>query len=274
MAGEAGSSQRICGICGDDCSAKPRIKDASGRYFCKACVAAKEAAAGGAKAGAGAVAGAGVAAGGGAAARVQQAPDERSIMAKLVDESVSQSAHVCPGCRRPLRPEAVLCTACGFNRQTTSVVQTTVLKPKEVKGPKAKRRIRIDPSFSVLVSLVVYGVLLAACFANEVFIPITYAVISLTFFVVQIITIVSAFKDHDVGWGVVGILGFFLPCLGLGFLYYALVVTGRDYLKGLWLVNIVGVLAIVAVAVMTGVDPRSYIDQPDSSAQPSSVGSP
>ena len=32
-----GSGTKICAICGEDCSARPRVKDPKGRYFCRAC---------------------------------------------------------------------------------------------------------------------------------------------------------------------------------------------------------------------------------------------
>lgn len=40
MAGAPSGSQKICIKCGADCAGKPRVKDASGRYACKSCVAA------------------------------------------------------------------------------------------------------------------------------------------------------------------------------------------------------------------------------------------
>ncbi|MEM9082773.1 MAG: hypothetical protein AAGB34_04190 [Planctomycetota bacterium] len=30
-------SEKICRLCGEDCSDRPRIKDAKGHYACKAC---------------------------------------------------------------------------------------------------------------------------------------------------------------------------------------------------------------------------------------------
>lgn len=128
MAGDAGTTAKVCGICKLDCSARPRTKDAQGRYFCKACLdkqGAKPAAAPAT-----------------AAKPRRQEPtsdpaelNDQNLMAMLVDESLSKAAANCPGCRRPFKADAVLCTHCGFNRQTAQVTQTQLLKAELPKEP-------------------------------------------------------------------------------------------------------------------------------------------
>jgi len=135
MAGEADSKAKICGICGTDVTSKSRVKDAQGNYFCKACIDKQQ---GGAKAPApGAPKAAGKAPAPASASR-----DEMNVMAKLINESVSKNATSCPGCRRPMKDTAIICTNCGFNRQTSQVVQTEIKKAESStdKSKSGKKR--------------------------------------------------------------------------------------------------------------------------------------
>jgi predicted Zn-ribbon and HTH transcriptional regulator len=110
---------KICIRCGDDCSDRPRLKDANGRYMCKAC-AARE----------------------GRAPPVPAAPAERAIPATTVaprtpadlgpitlddnadnadDASAiplaSDTPSPCPKCKATMPAGAVLCVACGHGSE-------------------------------------------------------------------------------------------------------------------------------------------------------------
>jgi hypothetical protein len=103
---------KICIHCGEDCSARPRTKDAQGRYACKGCHEKALAA---------------------AAARQKQAAtvpasepdvfdtgDDGAFAASLVS-GVSIKApetQMCESCGAAIRVDAVVCTSCGYNRQT------------------------------------------------------------------------------------------------------------------------------------------------------------
>jgi predicted amidophosphoribosyltransferase len=153
------SPAKTCAICRQDCTNKPRVKDAQGHYFCRDCVEKKKAAQQN-----------------GAQAKPASRPavavdDERGIMARLVDDSVSKSPNVCPGCRRPLRPETVVCTQCGFNRQTSQVVTTQVLKSEAVKAAKATGRQSRRALMAVFLVILVALILLAVLYSQGVIDP-------------------------------------------------------------------------------------------------------
>ncbi len=227
MPQEPGSTAKLCGICGRDCSSKPRIKDAQGRYFCRECVEKKQRAKGAAPAASATPAGARPPTGKPQAA----APaDQQSLMARLVDESVGSAAGRCPGCGRPLKPDAVICTQCGFHRAAGQVITTQVQKPaadtsreKSSGGDSALK----SPAAVSLISLVVLGGLLAGAMSN--------GQLLLPYFLVQ-----SAF---GLGVGIYLLIRAFSDSIGQGFLclclpFYALYfVYGRcqdGYLKGLF----------------------------------------
>src|SRR4051812_34500135 len=116
MSSPAGASGKVCVACGQDCSARPRTKDAQGRYTCKACadrLAAKR------QAGRPAAPLAGAADDG-----PDDGPDDAAIMAALVkDTPASTLTESCPSCGSGLISGAVVCTICGFNKATGKAVK-------------------------------------------------------------------------------------------------------------------------------------------------------
>jgi ribosomal protein L40E len=110
------SQPKICGICGRDCSAKPRIRDPRGRYFCRECY---EAALQRKRAG---------------AQHDQPPPEPHPASSALeeepnvLDDLIAQSApsptsadassYTCPRCGAPHGLTAVICTNCGYNLRT------------------------------------------------------------------------------------------------------------------------------------------------------------
>ncbi|USN98279.1 MAG: hypothetical protein H6810_08830 [Phycisphaeraceae bacterium] len=101
----SGPGSKVCVICGQDCSGKPRIKDAYGHYACKACVEAKEGHAHHA-----------------APAEPEPAADDGFGLGDFYEEPQTMEAPVatmmCPGCGSPVEAEAVVCTRCGINVKT------------------------------------------------------------------------------------------------------------------------------------------------------------
>lgn len=102
--------QKICVICGEDCSGRPRIQDRKGRYYCKDCYEQARQA---------------------HQARKQapvtptppqaEEPDAYSLLSEVIDETSPAPrapAHFCPNCGNTMLAGAVLCTKCGHNVQT------------------------------------------------------------------------------------------------------------------------------------------------------------
>lgn len=102
---------KICQICAEDCSARPRVKDSKGRYYCKACA---EAASGRRSpiippaddtpphdAGAD------------VARQIAQEYADDEIAVEPVDDTPRDQT--CPICMRPLAPDTGRCHACGYD---------------------------------------------------------------------------------------------------------------------------------------------------------------
>ncbi len=119
------STTKVCAVCKQDCSAKPRVKDPAGRYFCKACHAtlqsqvAKQPQA--------------------AVAPAQQQDQDldwnTDDLASLQAIDTTESTFAtCPSCSSPMGRAAIICPGCGFNK-------TTGKKPKPVKQAAESARI-------------------------------------------------------------------------------------------------------------------------------------
>ena len=116
---ESGTESVVCSRCGKDCSQGRRAKDAKGRPVCGACVD-KAKAAGGAK----------------------PAPDANAdFMSKLIADSPRLTQPACPQCGDPFPAASIICTHCGYNRETGKNLRTrfgTIAAPKEKNEPKKK----------------------------------------------------------------------------------------------------------------------------------------
>lgn len=124
---------KICGICAEDCSERPRIKDRKGRYFCKACVAERTAAR---ATGAGVIAAAPQAEpaqnaqfeldDGGAFELDDAEPGARPLPIDML--SHAKPAAQCPGCARTMPPGARICVSCGYDMEKGIQSSTMVEK--------------------------------------------------------------------------------------------------------------------------------------------------
>jgi hypothetical protein len=105
---------KTCGICGEDCSNRPRTKDAKGRYFCKACYertqgngnVAKE------RIRAAAIAGA----------------STNPLEMLLERQPAAPAMSACPACRSPMPVGSMVCVSCGYNMRTGAATSVTVKK--------------------------------------------------------------------------------------------------------------------------------------------------
>ncbi|MEZ6242959.1 MAG: hypothetical protein R3B57_07945 [Phycisphaerales bacterium] len=116
--------QRICRICGQDCSDRPRVKDAKGRYYCRACAES-------------------------VAARKKTAPppppdpepldlsldepDDIAIEPEV--EPPRRAAGLCPFCARPLAPDTGRCPGCGYDPAQGLESSQRVRTPRGAKKP-------------------------------------------------------------------------------------------------------------------------------------------
>lgn len=119
------SSAKTCVVCGQDCAGKPRVKDKTGRYFCKPC---HEKAMSRATAKQAAPVAAAVAADD--AADGFSGFDNAAILADLDTQPAMAvaSGPQCGGCGMPMALGAVICTSCGFNTATGKGAKIKVTK--------------------------------------------------------------------------------------------------------------------------------------------------
>lgn len=235
-------AKKVCVVCGEDCSARPRVKDPEGRYMCKACLPARQGAVAGAKGGVGAAAGV-------AAAPVAVAAAARGddVLGQLVEEVVSARGEPCPACSAPMNRDQVICVKCGFSiargRQLRTHVQSA---PKEARG---RRKVEMPALSSTLVGPSIAGVMVLLGIAALASPPLTllyYFALAVLGLGAWIYYIVAAFSDGDTGWGIMA----FVPVLGIVTFIYALFLTQRPNLKWLYatmLLGTVGLLIIMSV---------------------------
>ncbi len=172
---QTGATAKVCVICGQDCSGKPRVKDQQGRYSCKSCqeAALKKAAA--AKP---------------AAPRPVAKPapvpapepepafdsfDNAAILADLEsapDAVAISSAETCPACGAPAAPGAMVCLNCGFNKASGKAGKVKVSKEGAgagaVAGAASKILIQANP-IAWVVGGVIGGAIGAAIWAFVVY---------------------------------------------------------------------------------------------------------
>lgn len=244
-------SAKICTVCREDCSSRPRTKDLQGRYTCKSCLER------------------GAAAKPSTPARPAPAappppppiPLEDDVPASFWNDLPAQSAAAmvpCPNCSAQLTADAVICLSCGHNRQTG--------KAKKIRVGTAKRE-RSGGGFSPSISPNVVAAVLLVAFGGSFFLAVGSEGAALAYYgasvilalVAWITTIVTAFMDKRIGWGIAAILAW-VPFVGLAVLYYALCLSGRPWVRMLMAVAfIVGCLAAIALRISgfdwAGVEP-------------------
>lgn len=129
---------KLCGICGEDCSDRPRVKDRRGRYFCKSCAMAK------------------AAAGKGQGKAVAAASPVHEAAAPIVEDAydlddpgggalpVDMLSHArqqkgCPVCMRTLAPDARICVGCGYDIEK-GIQSSTLVEKAAGKGKDRNKR--------------------------------------------------------------------------------------------------------------------------------------
>ena len=163
--------QKVCVICKEDCSARPRVRDERGRYACRACLKANSEAKSKAKQPAAAPAAVSVAASGNDDL-LDQGFDDAGGGFSLESAYSGHEAPAaptgapCPACSAPVAEGSVVCLACGTNVQSGKKMATKVRKEPGV-GMKAAGAVGTAVATPVLwtVGGLVGGLLGAALWA-------------------------------------------------------------------------------------------------------------
>lgn len=116
--------EKVCGICGEDCSAKPRVKDRRGRYFCKSC-AMERAARGDDRAGTP------------NAGRSDARPESATLPIEILEQAREQKG--CPVCMRTLPVGARICVSCGYDVKR-GIQSSTLIEKTAGRGRNRKKR--------------------------------------------------------------------------------------------------------------------------------------
>jgi hypothetical protein len=248
MSDQPASSSKVCGSCGADVTSAPRVKDAKGNYFCRECAAKKQA-----------ELSKKVNKSAGAPAAGAPLGGDPDIMAKLVADSVTQGANACPACRRPWKEGAVICTGCGFSKQTghmvgTQIRQAEIVKEKTPKIVGGKGGRRGGKKFAgahwkvCLAVLIVYAVGFGLMVMDtQEFGPIFMIG---TMIYAGIIRIFAAFDAYSEGDSILKAV--FVFVCDLYMLYYCALETENDLLKGTAWAYIILILMVVIGAFALG----------------------
>jgi hypothetical protein len=131
------SPAKTCVVCGQDCTDRPRVKDNRGRYFCQPCfqkLEQKQKAAAPPQAVAVAAAAKAPAAKPAARSAPAGGPDLLSDLATMAAAApAAEIERNCPACSKPLAPNAIFCTNCGYNIQTGQRVSVQAMKATKVR---------------------------------------------------------------------------------------------------------------------------------------------
>lgn len=152
----APSSGKICQMCKQDCSAKPRTKDADGKYWCNECMAKRAAA----KPAAASPAARPAPAARPGAGQANSAPDYLWGGA-----STAAKGAPCPSCKTFMKEGSELCTQCGFSVKAGRRLGTKITKEKGKLSDSAAGRAALGGA-SLMLWLIVGGVACVACFAG------------------------------------------------------------------------------------------------------------
>ncbi|MBN1344803.1 MAG: hypothetical protein JXQ73_19070 [Phycisphaerae bacterium] len=179
MSGEPSRPGKVCRICGQDCSGRPRTKDRKGNYYCKACYdrAVKERSA--AKLAAATARPHQVRQ---AEASAEPASEPAVTEEQFHEESTSESPLLtelsafeqsgepvdveqgrCTHCGSPMPGGAILCTRCGYNVQTGKQAEVGV-GPLDADKPKATAVAVLGKGFKAAGSFLL-GCVLSGTFA-------------------------------------------------------------------------------------------------------------
>ncbi|MFG0284309.1 MAG: hypothetical protein ACF8R7_07790 [Phycisphaerales bacterium JB039] len=232
---------KVCRICGQDCSTRPRVKDPQGNYYCKTCLEAHQAK---------------------QKAQAPPPPEEPEgfdLGAQLggdpgddlggydLAEAVGDSEPAagagggCPNCGAPMAASAALCVNCGYSPAGGKGVKTTVSverepkvrKPRSGAGAAMLSGLFDESPILPIISLLVHGGLFVAAMDSEDMALLFFGVAGIIWLGVWLWGLVLMFMDSVLH----AIVGFIC---GLYWLYW--VVMNSDN-KALQLLTLVSILA-------------------------------
>jgi hypothetical protein len=229
---------KICIVCGEDCSGRPRTRDAQRRYTCRVCYETLQAARA-------------------RAATADAVPFDSEESPPDAFSTGGPAAAPCPFCTNLLPPGSEVCIICGYNRRTGQRLSTRALHASGERAPP------VSPAMDALSTPAGIGLglfaLYAAAFALALANPgsgslIFMSVVGLGSFGTGIYRIIAAIQDKHLGYGICGILVYVTGCLGLVLyivmLCYTFATNTRARLKAATLAEIASFPLIAIIFVL------------------------
>ncbi len=236
------SKAKVCRVCSEDCSDRPRTKDRAGNYYCKGCYEQ-------------------------ATQKKKQVKAPKPVpppLADAQDDSLGllsdlaahqasappneANADTCEHCNEPLPKGAALCMNCGFNRQTgqrvLAAASPTAKAPRGGGGASNAMEMLKQPWVAFAVPMVVLGALFMVAQSDPEAALLFLGPQAIFALVVTILVLIRAFGE---GVGT----GFLTLCLPFYVLYYVFSVNESPHLKALYGATI---LTTVAVFFVPGFD--------------------
>lgn len=228
--------EKVCLICKQDCTGRPRTKDDKGRYICQECIDKY------------------------GPEKVARIIADTDAFTKPFDDGIDLAAAAaaeakttpaeltpdqsCPKCANFMQSSARICMHCGFDRQEKRVIRTKVQKAKADPGEKvsvgeASKAAVVWGSIVLSVIMVASGLVAfvvpeAIIITAVIMVPISLAL--------NLFVIICQFRDGDSVYGWISVIGIFVGILWLATLYWIFAVNHRSWLK--WMV-LAQVLALV-----------------------------
>lgn len=231
-------AQKICTICGLDCSNKPRTKDAQGRYVCKECMQRAQSAQLAKQDAANPKAPTGPA----PVAAASDQGDNAFLLDIVEAPKVREGQKPCPSCGKGVNEGQILCTSCGFNMKTGERALINVLKPVEIRDKSERNRsgggggINI-PEWApgVIPTILIVGVFLAGYQTeNPMLMAIAFICAGVFALVTFVTGIVTAFREGDSTAGIIMICSPLCGFLGLYTLYWVYAKCDSGVLKWMY----------------------------------------
>ena len=239
-----GQVQKTCVICGEDCSGRPRIKNARGQYACRSCYEARAASK--------------------APAPAQSEQDSEDyglagVLDGLADggaaEPVVPRNAACPACNLPVAAGQAICTSCGCDLRSGKVAKTKVGRNK----PARQMPSFLSSPWLIIIVGVAFGLVYAgvvtggsaALLLPFVLMSIVYAIF---FLGTWLMAFVLAFKDGNNFWGIFLIICPCIPYIGLAAAtYYLFMIGGRPRLGACYaVILIMGLIGLMIQESLQG----------------------
>lgn len=233
----SGRSTKVCVVCREDCSSRPRTKDSRGNYYCTPCYEQRL-----------------------EQVRQGKAPTlvppviddaapkldddifalDPSLIAQEASPAGGASTSACPSCGMGVQPGGIICMNCGCNLQTGQSLRTKVRRDHSA---------AVSGATNLLLNPMSVGVAALLFFAVMSVIGLQSAEGAAAFFlayfafsmIVSIWAIVAGFMDSAV-------TGILTLCIPFYVLYTVYAINENSYLKWLYSVNLLCIPVYVILA--------------------------